>query len=1117
MAFLGQDGFHWGIGVVEDRFDPEKLNRVRVRWLGIHDEDKDKILTKDLPWAQVMQPVSGSSMAGVGDTGNSLVEGTWVVGFAKDVTTLQDWIVMGTLPGDNTTTALQGESNKKWAKYRGNLKEYNKANITTGPGGRYTAPIEASLANKFADYEKGFHDPTVDMRNVPYPPSDVTIGNTQAFGHTAEPEAHYPEIHENALAKPQAFYVLHGAKPDPKYEFIPRVPNYKPAGKAPNDLDPCDDEVYVVQVPTLTKFIGPWTRLTHSDILHYLYRTTRRVTSDLRQCDYTVFGTFAWPDVCTYGNREHFGGILSTGYLEDNHWREDREAGVAPGGTWAPTWPITRDTPTVSKDSAGITGIDPLDNRAGWGRTSGDETGYFLLEGEEYRITHPRTPYVQKGKIGPTLRFEVKALFEAGQYGTGIYNISNPDKAEARKDIKWEDVKNTDLILLPEKDTNRLAEGGIPIKSIKDNVVTTKTSLFGDSTKYFAQPKESRGKNAKPLILVGDVIMISGVRGAEEYNGRLYRVMAVSDNKTNFDITLGTQDGVPWTGPGSLKYATPTSDYPSTVDAKDLDKKFTDEYSVYLGGGIISINPPWVIRAKSDTRERQINVGNPEMNTGINMRFWNQPTRRWASQYPYNHVYETESGHIREYDDTPGAERIHEYHRAGTYYEIDHQGTKVDYVKGDNYNVRIFDDYLYVKGKVAWTMDDAVWIRANDRMDISAKWKIQIHSGGDLDLSSKRNINMKALGDINMQYDGNMNILGTALDPASAKYHAGTRPCDVLSFINIKAGHMRTEMMEDIKMQTNINSIALKALSDNIYLTAGRDFEFYAFGDSYKEAARIYERSLGTNNRTSYGGSVVDISVGGSIDHYTLGGDITAQSLAGNIKLNANAGNIRISAAAGNVETFALGKIGLTSGLANIDLFAQTKINATAVTEMNLRARTTMNVDAIVDINIKATEDVKIFAEKEVHMRANTEDVFIEAVTTDIHIKAYDEMFLLTLVDDININAEGWIKETAAQIHMNGPAAGQATSAVNATGATDSVMVLPMAPSGYEPAIPAYRAPTIDIMLIDLPDPAPADGIGLGINANDPGTPGSGYGGENIRALHDTINDIIAGNSNTSW
>ena len=35
--------------------------------------------------------------------------------------------------------------------------------------------------------------------------------------------------------------------------------------------------------------------------------------------------------------------------------------------------------------------------------------------------------------------------------------------------------------------------------------------------------------------------------------------------------------------------------------------------------------------------------------------------------YPKNHVYETESGHIKEFDDTEGAERIHEYHKSGTF------------------------------------------------------------------------------------------------------------------------------------------------------------------------------------------------------------------------------------------------------------------------------------------------------------------------------------------------------------------------------------------------------------------------------------------------------------------
>ena len=81
MAFSGQDGFVWGIGVVEDRFDPQQLGRVRVRWLGYHSEDKSKILTKDLPWAQVMQSVGGSAMAGIGEAPVNLVEGTWVCGF----------------------------------------------------------------------------------------------------------------------------------------------------------------------------------------------------------------------------------------------------------------------------------------------------------------------------------------------------------------------------------------------------------------------------------------------------------------------------------------------------------------------------------------------------------------------------------------------------------------------------------------------------------------------------------------------------------------------------------------------------------------------------------------------------------------------------------------------------------------------------------------------------------------------------------------------------------------------------------------------------------------------------------------------------------------------------
>ena len=79
INFMGLDGFVWFIGVVEDRNDPSKLGRVKVRCLGFHSEDKNDIPTADLPWAHVMHPVTDPSMQGMGMTPSFLVEGTWVV------------------------------------------------------------------------------------------------------------------------------------------------------------------------------------------------------------------------------------------------------------------------------------------------------------------------------------------------------------------------------------------------------------------------------------------------------------------------------------------------------------------------------------------------------------------------------------------------------------------------------------------------------------------------------------------------------------------------------------------------------------------------------------------------------------------------------------------------------------------------------------------------------------------------------------------------------------------------------------------------------------------------------------------------------------------------------
>ena len=97
--FMGLDGFVWFTGVVEDRNDPDKLGRVRVRCLGFHTEDLNDIPTKDLPWATVMHPVTNPSMQGLGQTPSFLVEGSWVIGFFRDAIEKQQPIIMGSLPG----------------------------------------------------------------------------------------------------------------------------------------------------------------------------------------------------------------------------------------------------------------------------------------------------------------------------------------------------------------------------------------------------------------------------------------------------------------------------------------------------------------------------------------------------------------------------------------------------------------------------------------------------------------------------------------------------------------------------------------------------------------------------------------------------------------------------------------------------------------------------------------------------------------------------------------------------------------------------------------------------------------------------------------------------------
>ena len=86
-------------------------------------------------------------------------------------------------------------------------------------------------------------------------------------------------------------------------------------------------------------------------------------------------------------------------------------------------------------------------------------------------------------------------------------------------------------------------------------------------------------------------------------------------------------------------------------------------------------------------------------------RKWDEPPIPYAALYPYNHVHQTESGHIIEMDDTPDHERLHWYHRTGTFTEIHPVGVKVDKIVNNYYNIILGARYTHIEASDSTTVD----------------------------------------------------------------------------------------------------------------------------------------------------------------------------------------------------------------------------------------------------------------------------------------------------------------------------------------------------------------------------------------------------------------------------
>jgi len=145
------------------------------------------------------------------------------------------------------------------------------------------------------------------------------------------------------------------------------------------------------------------------------------------------------------------------------------------------------------------------------------------------------------------------------------------------------------------------------------------------------------------------------------------------------------------------------------------------------------ISDETIVAIKQNQAFQNVNHPTPESNKTDHG--WDEPVTPYDSRYPYNHVRKTESGHIQEFDDTPGSERINTYHRSGTFDEIHPDGTKVVKVVSDDYHLVAGKEFVHIVGNTN------VMIGPLNGQATENAGNITLYVVGNADVEVKGNIN----------------------------------------------------------------------------------------------------------------------------------------------------------------------------------------------------------------------------------------------------------------------------------------------------------------------------------------------------------------------------------------
>lgn len=717
-------------GVVESRSDPLELGRCQVRIVGLHTHDKTQLPTQQLPWATPVQPIGSAAMNGIGYTPVGPVEGTTVIiMFADDA--MQQPIMLGTVGG--IPHAPQAISYDDSASV---VPSYAIKDIVL-------RTIDGPVTGKkltFIDKETGRTNLTAGL-----------TANMKVLGFGLSNDCYIVSIDSPTEITISEIVTGYGEN----------IITFKPA---PTNLDAVNTSKASNVVTTASGL-----PLTSGD-------------------GTPVTTTPATPSPTTP---------------------------AAPANTATntsiPTIPPPKESPNASKSSDGIkaliaacdkVGLTTKEQKCALLGIAGGESRWipqlesynysksrikqifsFLSDEEADRLSDATKKGVTREQFfqviyGPTKRgkgFLGNQTDEDGgkYYGRGFIQLTGKANYKRYQDMANKMGLNLDLVNNPDSlDSDINVSALVAALYIKDRTPSSvKPNAHPD---YFYAAKKAVGVNSPDIaakkLSYYEYFYGTAADGAIEKDANPPAVEAPKDGSSP---TPGPSEKSIANGTDNTGFRDPNSKYPlkDYIGEPDTNR---------LARGIVD----GTIVAKKDASIRR---GVPKANGEGS---WDQNAPSYGAQYPYNKVYESEAGHIQEFDDTPGYERIHTYHRAGTYQEVDPNGTQTNYIVGDNFMITERNGFIWIGGEYNLTVDGNANIFCRTDANIEVAQNANIVVGNNVDLGVANDMNMAIGGDLNIKALGDFNLQAANISQKSEAVNIqSTADMNILAGGNLRADY----------------------------------------------------------------------------------------------------------------------------------------------------------------------------------------------------------------------------------------------------------------------------------------------------------------------------------------